>query len=93
MPPCNLEQIIYRESCKEYEQVAVPEAREDVVESAFVRLGLVFVFFLDADDVFAQVKYGYGDAYETCENEQNVNHDGHKITFLGQNGFYIVRGG
>ena len=62
---CFLEnQIIDGQSCKEQDEVAVPEAGRNVVPDALVLLRLVFIFVLDADNVFLEIKTA---ECKTCE--------------------------
>ena len=57
-------QIVNRQSCEEQDEVAIPETGRNVVPDALVLLRLVFIFVLDADDVFLEIKTA---ECKTCE--------------------------
>ena len=54
--------VVDSKPCKKYQQVAIPQVGQDIVEPALVGLGFVLVFFSNAYNILTQVKNRYGDA-------------------------------
>ena len=66
--------IVDCQSCKEHDQIAVPKSRRDVVQDAFVLLGFILIFILDADNVFLEIKTAERKPADADKNEKYVCH-------------------